>query len=90
MRIVWTRSALRDAYAQADYIARSNPLAAARLLEDLLDAADGLVLFPDRGRPGRNGTRELTLVPPFVMVYAVDRAAGEVRVLRVWHGAQQH
>ncbi|MBI1331159.1 MAG: hypothetical protein GC166_14780 [Alphaproteobacteria bacterium] len=49
---------------------------------------DRLEMFPERGRPGRRrGTRELTTVWPYVIVY---RVRGEtVEVLRIWHGRQQ-
>jgi plasmid stabilization system protein ParE len=33
-----------------------------------------------------NGTREITTVWPYVIVYRVT--AAEVQILRVWHGAQ--
>ncbi len=89
MRVVWRADARDDRRRIFNYLAERNPAAAARLIEALILAADSLASFPDRGRPGRApGTRELTAVYPYLVVYAVDRAAGVVRILRVWHGAQ--
>ena len=40
------------------------------------------------GRPGLiQGTREL-VEPPYIIVYEVDAAAGEIAVLAVMHGAR--
>ena len=40
-------------------------------------------------RPGRAvGTREIVAGYPYLLVYEVDRPAGVVRILRVWHSAQ--
>jgi addiction module RelE/StbE family toxin len=49
---------------------------------------EGLVQFPEMGRPGRiEGTRELVISrTPYIAAY---RILGEtVRILRVLHGAQ--
>jgi plasmid stabilization system protein ParE len=55
---------------------------------ELVAACDWLEHFPERGRPGlRRGTRELTSVWPYVIVY---RFAGPtVEILAIWHGAQE-
>ncbi len=34
------------------------------------------------------GTRELVALSPYLIVYEVDPGADSVRILRVWHGAQ--
>lgn len=69
------------------YIDRFNSAAASRLAVELVAACDRLELFPERGRPGSvPGTRELTTVWPYVIVYRVRR--GDVEVLHVWHGRQ--
>jgi plasmid stabilization system protein ParE len=47
----------------------------------------GLELFPERGRPGLvEGTRELTSVWPYVIVYRIKHET--IEILRIWHGAQ--
>jgi plasmid stabilization system protein ParE len=50
---------------------------------------EGLVQFPEMGRPGRiEGTRELVISStPYIAAYRIVDEA--VRILRVLHGAQQ-
>jgi len=55
--------------------------------ERIVAAADSLSTMPERGRPAVDGHRELTIVWPYVLVYEI--ADGGIRILRVWHGAQQ-
>jgi plasmid stabilization system protein ParE len=88
MRVVWTRTALRDVQRVYDYIYDFNPQAAQRMAEALILAGDGLANFPHRGRPVR-GTkrRELVAVSPCVIRY---RVAGEdLAILRVRHSARR-
>ena len=71
-----------------EHIEIENPIAARRVARELLLAADSLALFPQRGRIGRaEGTRELVALWPYIVVYEIDTDA--VRILRVWHGAQE-
>ena len=59
------------------------------LIQVMVIAADSLGTFPYRGGPGAaSGTRELWSIRPYVLVYRVEAANGVVRILRVWHGAQ--
>ncbi len=89
MRVVWRAGARDDRRRIFSYLAERNPAAAARLIEALILVADSLASFPERGRPGRApGTRELAAVYPYLLVYEIDQAASMVRILRVWHGAQ--
>lgn len=89
MRVVWGAGARDDRRRIFSYLAERNPAAAARLIEAVILAADSLSSFHDRGRPGRTpGTRELMTAFPYLLVYEVDRTAGVVRILRVWHSAQ--
>ncbi|HYZ61573.1 MAG TPA: type II toxin-antitoxin system RelE/ParE family toxin [Acetobacteraceae bacterium] len=44
-------------------------------------------MFPRRGRPAKDGSRELLAVRPYIIVYDVD-AKGNVEILRIWHAAQ--
>lgn len=71
-----------------EYISTDRPQAASRLAIELVAACDRLELFPERGRPGRvEGTRELTTVWPYVIVYRIEGA--KIEILRVWHGRQE-
>lgn len=87
MKVRWKPAALRDVAAHAAYIEQFNRIAANELAVSLFTAGDSLSSLPHRGRPGRiPGTRELLSVPPYVLVYEVDRASGTVMIQRVWHG----
>ena len=89
MRVLWLAAARDDRRRIFGYLAERNPAAAARLVEALILAADGLASFPWRGRRGlAPDTRELVAVSPYLLVYEVDEAAGVVSILRVWHGSQ--
>jgi toxin ParE1/3/4 len=87
VRVLWQAAALADIRRIVDYIAADNIAAARRIGQELILAGDSLEMFPHRGRLGVvEGTRELPIVRPYVVVYAVE---GEVvRILRIWHSAQ--
>ncbi len=88
MPVVWRAKALADVGRIVRYIAADNPVAAKRVGRELLLAADSLMMFPRRGRPGRlAGTRELVVTPPYLIVYGVS-GVDLVTILRVWHAAQ--
>jgi toxin ParE1/3/4 len=87
VRLEWTDPAIDDIDRIYSYIAHFNTTAASRLATEIVVAADRLAVFPNIGRVGRVvGTREVATVWPYVLVYEVTSNA--VRVLRVWHGAQ--
>jgi toxin ParE1/3/4 len=75
VRVAWTE----QAYAQLDeamaFIARDRPGTAMEWLEFILDTADGLAEFPDRGRvvpeSSREEVREI-IIPPYRLVYRRD------------------
>jgi toxin ParE1/3/4 len=70
MEVRWSLEAEKDLFRLRSYIAEFNPWAANRVSVQLLAAADSLEHLPRRGRLGRlPGTRELTSVQPFVIVY---------------------
>ncbi len=88
MPVAFTRRALRDLAKIQAYIAQDNPNAASRMAVELVAACDRLEYFPERGRTGlRRGTRELTTVWPYVIVYKVDNRRA-VEILSIWHGRQ--
>ena len=87
MIVRFTDEAIGDLSSIRTYLAERSPNAADRIGRRLVEAADSLEGFQDRGKPGLvNGTREITTVWPYVIVYRVT--AAEVQILRVWHGAQ--
>ena len=67
---------------------RDRPSAAAQQVEHILTAVEGLVSFPNSGRPGRRkGTRELVVGrTPYLVAY---RSSDAIQVLRVLHGRQR-
>lgn len=89
MRVKWLRNAIANLNAEAEYIARDNHVAAARVVAAINRAVGKLKQFPAMGRPGRViGTREL-VVPgtPYIVPYRIRHDA--VEVLRVFHGARR-
>ena len=87
MRLRFSPKARRDITEIRRYIARDRPGAAKKMAQKLFDACFGLKQFPNRGRIGKKpGTRELTTVWPYVIVYQVE--ADAIFIDSVWHGAQ--
>ncbi|MBS0275905.1 MAG: type II toxin-antitoxin system RelE/ParE family toxin [Proteobacteria bacterium] len=87
MSVTFTRRALRDLAHIREYIGAESPIAASRMAVELVAACDRLELFPERGRPGLiEGTRELTTVWPYVIVYKIN--GDRIDVLSIWHGKQ--
>jgi len=89
VRVRWLRPALRNLEEEAEYIARDDPLAAARVVERIVTRVERLAAHPALGRPGRvPGTRELVVAgTPYIIPYRVRGA--EVEILRVFHGARK-
>lgn len=89
MKVEWLPSAIDDRDAIIEYLEPLNPHAAANLLQALVLAGDSLAMFPYRGRVGlATDTRELVAVWPYLVIYEINQAADTVRILRIWHGAQ--
>ena len=89
MRVRWLRRALRNLDEEAEYIARDNPQAAARIVERIAASVDRLAAHPASGRPGRvPGTRELVITgTPYIVPYQVSRET--VEILRIFHAARK-
>lgn len=87
MSVAYAAAALRDLRRIRDYIGKESPAAASRIAIQLVAACDSLEHLPERGRPGlRTGTREITLIWPYVIVYRIT--PGSLEILRIWHGAR--
>ena len=90
--IRWLKRALANLDAEAAFIARDNPAAAARVVEAIASTVELPAQYAPwaaLGRPGRvEGTREL-VVPdtPYLVPYRVRGHA--VEILRVFHGARK-
>lgn len=78
---------MRELALIESYVSQFDPVAAARLVNALADAGNGLEDFPNRARPGTRGRRELPSVPPYIIRY---RVRGEsVTIQSVKHSARQ-
>lgn len=89
MKIRWTRTALRNLVAEAEYIARDNPTAAGNMLARIKNAVTLLAEQPSMGRAGRvPETREL-IIPetPNIIPYRIHE--GQIEILRVFHAARK-
>ena len=87
MPIDFSPEALSDLSAIRAHIGSQNLTAASRVTVQIVAACDSLEHLPERGRPGLvAGTRELTLIWPYVVVYRI--AGDSVEIVRIWHGAQ--
>jgi len=86
--VVWTFAAVADVQEIGRYIGTFNPQAARTMAEAIMEAAESLVEFPNRGRlVPKTRVRELTFVRPYVIRYRVD---GErVTIMRVRHSRQR-
>ena len=85
--IIFADPATADLQHIRENIGQDNPAAANRIAVQLIAACDRLEYLPERGRPGLiPGTRELTALRPYVIVYRIK--SKQVEILRIWHGAQ--
>lgn len=88
MIVVWRRQAREEFEAAIDYIFKDSPAGARKVRERILTAVSLLEMWPELGRPGRAGLRELVVAKTKYVVlyrYAPDR----VTVVRVLHGMRK-
>jgi len=93
----WSDAALADLIGHHDYIARDSAEQARKVVQAILDAADGLLIFPQLGKASEVADlRERVLVRlPYTIVYRVveDRRDEErepvVEFARVLHNRQE-
>lgn len=87
MPVAFSPEALADLIEIRAYIGDRSLSAASRIAVQIVAACDALEHLPERGRPGLvAGTREITLIWPYVIVYRIGLDG--VEIIRVWHGAQ--
>ncbi|WP_309629168.1 type II toxin-antitoxin system RelE/ParE family toxin [Brevundimonas sp.] len=88
MRLIWAPEAEADLEEGVTYIARDNVSAAIATEDRVLEAANGLRDFPNKGRARPDGRRELIVsATPFLLVYRTEPES--VLVLRVWHMSRE-
>ena len=90
MRVRYRRQAELDIETIHEYIDKRNPRAATEVVARIRHAGDRLGMLPYMGHVGRApGTYEWAVVGlPYVIVYEVDEAGGEVAIIAVFRGAQ--
>ncbi len=90
MRLRFTADALAHLQSIHEFLAARNESAARRIASDIRAAAARLCDFPELGRKGDvAGTHEWVVRgTPYLLVYEVDEPSAEIRVLAVFHGAQ--
>ncbi len=88
-QVVVTPKAQADLDGITEYIARNNSTAAANFGLQLIERAHSLAPHPQIGTEVRNrpGIRHVVHYP-YSILYRIDDLAGEVQILRFWHGAQ--
>ena len=92
MKLIVSQAAAADLARLHDFLVDKSPQAAARAVAVLIAAVQSLETLPERGRPsGKSNIREL--IVPFgrsscVLRYVHRRQAGEIVVLRIWHGRE--
>lgn len=86
VQVIWTPQSLRNLRSIRAYIAQANVAAADRIAQRLEAAGNGLIDFPDRGRPAERGMREIATVPPYILRYRV--VGDKVYIVRIKHGRQ--
>lgn len=88
MQVVWSEPAEQDLDAIVEYIAKDNLQAALDMDSLLREAADSLILFPEKGNPGRiPGTRELIAHRHYTLVYVV--VSDTIQIVTVLHSSRQ-
>lgn len=88
MKVVWTNQARSEFYSIVAFIALESPACAARIRAQILHSISFLEAWPEIGRRGRRGRREL-VVPhsPYIVIFKFDGV--EVVVLRVLHASRK-
>ncbi len=89
MKVIWSHRAKRDLQLLVSTIAEDSIKGAELVSDRILKAAVSLARTPRGGRIGRiAGTRERVVArTQYILVYRI--ASGQVRILRVYHGARK-
>ena len=90
VRLRYTAAALTHLETIHDFLVERNPTAAQRTASDIRAAAEQLRDFPYLGRKSAVADTHEWVVrgSPYLLIYEVDEANAEIRVLAVFHGAQ--
>jgi toxin ParE1/3/4 len=89
VKLVWSKTALKDLRELGSYIGQDNLDAALHVEARVHDTARLIANFPKAGRIGRvAGTREIVIRnTPYILAYKIVR--NKIRILRAFHGARR-
>lgn len=88
MKVIWRRRAREELDAAVAYISKESPAGARRVRERILSAVALLEMWPELGRVGKAGLRELVAAKPkYVVLYR--HSPGRVTIVRVLHGMRR-
>ncbi len=92
MKVTWSVRALRELRAHREYIARTQPAAAARIAHRIITSTDRLASYPEYGHrapwDATGRLRELVVAgTPFVILYTIGPKS--IIIVRLLHGAQR-
>lgn len=84
--VIWSPQSKRSQAQIYRYIARNNPLAAFEVGRRILDAGNGLGVYPT-GRKGRAKGTYVKSLPglPYILVYRIDRRQDRIHILDIVH-----
>jgi len=90
MKAIVRDTAYEDLERISAWIAQDRPIAAARVIDRILESIQRLSRFPLMGHAGRVAGTHEWVVPglPYIVVYTVDERHDELIVIGVFHGAQ--
>lgn len=89
MVVKWTRTAIANLGAIAEYIAKGNLDRAHSFAREIRQKTNLLAQFTGAGRAGRvPGTRELVVHENYIVAYRVK--GEDVQIIRVHHAAQKY
>lgn len=90
-KITWSPRALEDLRDAVRYIRRDDPEAARRFGLKLIEKAEALATFPERGRVIRkfqNPRIREVFLGPYRIACRIHRDPALVEIVRLWHGAR--
>jgi toxin ParE1/3/4 len=90
-QIIWSPRALEDLREIVRYIRRDKPIAARQFGEKLIDKAESLATFPERGtviRKFADPSLRQVYQGPYRIAYRIRTESSTVEIARIWHGAQ--
>jgi toxin ParE1/3/4 len=89
MQIKWLTKALQNLDEEANYIAKENPAAAAKVVRQIMVSVALLKDQPAMGNPGRiTGTRELVIIGTrYLVPYRVKNQ--QIEILRIFHTSRK-